>query len=80
MKSSRDHLKVRARGRALEVARRGFDEGVTRPPSQHAQADPIGALALGTVQHLDDHGSPSFALVILSGYEGSRSAGLKHLR
>ena len=42
-------------------------------------ADNIGALAIGTVQHLDDHGFPSVVLVILSGYEGSRSTGLKHL-
>ena len=44
-----------------------------------AMPDNIGAWAMGTVQPLDDHGSPSLVLAVLSGYEGSRSTGLKHL-
>jgi hypothetical protein len=45
-----------------------------------AMSDNIGALAMGAVQHLDDHGFPSLVLGVLSGYEGSRSTGWKHLR
>jgi hypothetical protein len=43
-----------------------------------AMPDPIGAWAMGTMQHLDDHGSPSLALAVLSDCEGRRSTALKH--
>jgi hypothetical protein len=32
-----------------------------------------------TMQHLDGHGSPSFAWIVLAGHGGSRSTALKHL-
>jgi hypothetical protein len=42
-------------------------------------ADNIGALAMRSMQHLDDHGSPSLAWIVLTGYEDSRATGVKHL-
>jgi hypothetical protein len=42
--------------------------------------DNIGALAMGAMQDLDDHGFPSRAWVILFGREDSTSIALKHLQ
>jgi hypothetical protein len=44
-----------------------------------AMADNISALAMGTMQDLDDHGFPSHAWVILFVREDSTSTALKHL-
>jgi hypothetical protein len=43
-------------------------------------ADDIGALAMGTMQDLDDHGFPSRAWVILFDREDSTFTALKYLQ
>ena len=51
MQSSRDPLKVRAMCRALEVSQSGYDEGLPRPPSPHAQTDQVRSERL--VEHVE---------------------------